>query len=194
VLALGRVLCFIHARSLQEDVTVEQVEELGILREVDPRVIAQKLIDEGKAGWEPADWRNPMENLGNLFDRYTLGQGSLPFTIDVAVVSGNFVASLKTCLSQDEYVGSYHTEPHAKQEAAKSFLRDPNVKKLFGLIPPKQGDIRHKVVLYTEEKRACEDFGVTRVVQNLIVRKRIDDVLAVFHDMGYRTDVWDFNV
>jgi len=54
--------------------TAEDVEQWIILRQVDPRHIAQQLIDEGKAGWEPADWRNPMENLGNLFDRYTLGE------------------------------------------------------------------------------------------------------------------------
>jgi len=75
-------------------------------------------------------------------------------------------------------------------------LQDPKVKKkLFEHIPPKQGDIRHKVVLYTEEKRELNPFAV-REVQNEIARRRINNVLEVFHDMdmGYQTDVWDLNI
>ena len=49
---------------------------------------------------------------------------SLPYTMDVAVARGKFVAKLKTCLSEDEYVGSHQTEAHAKQKAAKSFSRE----------------------------------------------------------------------
>ena len=49
--------------------------------------------------------------------------------------------------------------------------------------------------MYTEEKRELNPFAV-REVQNEIARRRINNVLEVFHDMdmGYQTDVWDLNI
>lgn len=165
------------------------------MREFDAHKITRALISKGKDGWEPDDWRTSTENLGNLFDRYTLGQGSLPYTMHVEWIKDRFQATLTTCLSDKEYVGYHKTrESHAKRMAADSILQDPDVKTLFKCLPPKQGDIRSEAVLYTKEKRTCDACGVPPKVQHLIVRKRMDAVLEILHEMGYRINVWDGNV
>lgn len=166
---------------------------MDILRPFDPREIAQALIKKGKSGWEPDNCRTPLENLWNFFDRYTLGQRNQPFRVAVEMINGNYKATLTTCLSKRTYVGHHKLEAPAKQRAAENFLSDPDVKALCEWFPPRQPDIRSKAVLYTKEKKDCRAYGVSQEMQNLIVRKRIDDVLAVFHEMGYRSDVWDGN-
>lgn len=111
----------------------------------------------------------------------------------VEMISGRYEVTLTTCLSERAYAEQHEVEATAKDLTAQSFFRDPVVTELCRRIPPKQADIRHKVVLYTEEKRACRAYGISQKVQSLIVRKRIDEVLEVFHEMGYWTDVWDGN-
>lgn len=53
--------------------------------------------------------------------------------------------------------------------------------------------IRSRAVLYTEGKRECKAHGVSPDVLHDIVAKRTENVLARFHEMGYRTDIWDSN-
>lgn len=50
-----------------------------------------------------------------------------------------------------------------------------------------------RAVLYTEEKRECKAHGVSPDVLHDIVAKRMENVLVRFHEMVYRTDIWDSN-
>lgn len=172
------------------------MEHWGILRRFDPRQIAMDLISEGKTGWEPDDSKPSTENLSNFFLRYTLGRGDQPLTMQAKGLETwpqTYEATLVTCLSAEVYVGRGLSEMHAKRMAAAQFFRDEEVRKVFPLLPATQAHIRSKAVLYTEEKRECKAHGVSPDAMRDIVARRIADVLECFHDMGYRTDIWDGN-
>eukprot|EP00438_Fugacium_kawagutii_P034377 Skav204882 [mRNA] locus=scaffold2602:167043:167375:+ [translate_table: standard] len=109
------------------------------------------------------------------------------------MIHGRFRATLTTCISKKAYVEHEHLEATARHRTAESFFREPDVQQLCKWIPPKTSDIWQKVRLYAEERKKCKALGVSQKVQNLIVQKRIGAVLELFHDMGYRTDVWDGN-
>eukprot|EP00435_Cladocopium_sp_Y103_P022081 s4954_g5.t1 len=184
---------------LQDDFTIENVERSGILRPFDPKEVAHELISEGKDGWKPDPAEGHTQNLANFFVRYTIHRGGEAYTMKVVPVQPQtgfigqtFEATLATCLFDKTYVGrGAHT--FARQAAAQQFLQDPDALAVFKLLPPTQADIRAKSILHTHEKRRCQAQGVSSEVMNAIVRKRMDSVMEVFHEMGYRLDVWDGN-
>jgi hypothetical protein len=179
-----------------QDFAIEDMEHWGILRRFDPRQIAMDLISEGKTGWEPDDSKPSTENLSNFFLRYTLGRGDQPLTMQAKGLETRpqtYEATLVTCLSAEVCVGRGLSEMRAKRMAAAQFFRDEEMRKVFPLLPPTQAHIRSKAVLYTEEKRECKAHGVSPDAMRDIVARRIADVLECFHDMGYRTDIWDGN-
>lgn len=167
-----------------------------MLRPFDPKAVAHELITEGKDGWKPDPAEVPTQNLANFFVRYTIGQGKEAFTMQVEQLHSElqtFEATLVTCLCDKTYAGRGRTEAGARQAAAQKFLQDPDALAVFKLLPPTQADIRAKSILHTPEKRCCQAHGVSSKVMNGIVRKRMDSVLEVFHEMGYRLDLWDGN-
>ena len=177
----------------QGDLTIQDLEEFGLLRPFNPKEVAQELISEGKAGWEPVVGLPSTVNLTRFFALYTRGKGQ-PYTMRVELVdTQTYQATLTTCLSDTVYSGRGQSDFDARKVAADHFLRDPDVCAIFRLLPPKQACIRRKSELRGPEKKQCKTFGASPELISEVCNKRMDDVLAEFHELGYRLDIWDFN-
>lgn len=165
------------------------MENLGILRSFSPEEIVKTLISERKAGWRPDRRNTDMDNMIKFFERYTLGRNPEPFTMQEERVPGGVQVTMVNCFGK--YVGFRASGVGAKQMAAHIFLQEPEVCEISKLLPPTQKDIRQKCDMHTTERRLCRSNRVSGDVMNGIVRKRMDSVMAVFHQKKYRCDLWD---
>eukprot|EP00438_Fugacium_kawagutii_P016415 Skav206435 [mRNA] locus=scaffold295:79495:80286:+ [translate_table: standard] len=177
--------------SSQDDLTVEDLETWGVLREFDPNEVVRILEDQGKAGWKPDPMKPSTANLSDAFLRYTLGRGTHPYTWKIKTVNNSYEATLVTCLSTNLYVGHGPTEAHAKRAAADRFLRDPEVQEVFSSVPPTQNHIRKRCDVHGQEKDALRAFGVSAGLISQVCQKRMREVNELLHEKGYRTDLWD---
>ena len=178
--------------------SAEDLERLGILRQIDPHRIADTLIRQGKAGWTWDKRKQSTVCAASLLTHYTLGQVQNLTTYDVKPVAGAdlqspmYQATLVTVLSDKVYVGKLATDaPAAKRSVAQVFLTAPEVQALFDKIPPKLSDIKSKVRLDEMERKRCKEHNASRAVRHEIEFRRADAVLAVFREIGYRIDLWD---
>ena len=176
---------------LQGDLTIQDLENCGILRAFNPKKAAQDLISENKAGWSPVAGLRNTDNLARFFDLYTRGKGK-PYTMRVKLVdTQTYEATLTTCLSDTVYSGRGQSEYAARQVAAYHWLQDPDVRDIFRLLPPKQAYIRSKSEVHGPEKKHCKSFGASPELISEVCNKRMGEVLAEFHELGYRLDIWD---
>ena len=191
------ISAFSH-HSGMDDLSIEDVESLGILRDFKPNEVVRSLIAQGKDGWEPDPSKSSTENLHNFFVRYTLGRGAQPCTWQVKTLTGSwqgngtyYEATLTTCLTTKSYTGQGRSEAQAKHFASDQFLVDPDVVKVFRSVPPTQGAIRTKCEVFGQEKRDCLAHGVSADLISQVCQKRTREVNELFHELGYRTDLWD---
>ena len=174
--------------------TRKDLEECGILRQIDYDEVARALIDEGKAGWRYDTNKSSIVNLQHFFHRYTLSQPTKPYTLKITclfVEPPEFHASLVTDISEKTYMAHAASESTAKRAVADRFFEDEDVQNVFHLIPPKPSDVRAKSILHTFEKWSCRNRGASPEVMHEICQNRVDQIYAVFRKWGYRTDLWD---
>eukprot|EP00435_Cladocopium_sp_Y103_P042042 s2867_g11.t1 len=174
--------------------TRSELEQMGILREIDYEQVAQTLIDQGKTGWRYNQSQTSTTNLQHFFSRYTLGAKSEPYKIEVKAMTfgpQKYQATLVTDLSTRAYVGHAATESGAKHAAADLFFRDEEIKNVFDQIPPRTSDVKAKAKFFVPERLKCESLGVSQTVMNEIIQIRMEHIYGVFRDWGFRTDLWD---
>ena len=179
--------------SSQDDLTLEELESWGILRDFNPDAVVRSLIRTGKTGWELDPTKHSTENLHSALIRYTIGRGK-PCTWTVKPVNTwpeTYEATLETCLSEARYVGHGPSELLAKRAAANRFFEDGDVLEVFKWLPPTQSDIRAMCQVSGLERRQCQAYLISADLIAKVVHKRMGLVNEKFHQAGYHTDIWD---